>query len=115
YSPDKRFLQESREPRLQCGFILHALQFRADSQDAEGNASDGSGSFRPCLEHRGNRRTFGLKGREAMQVPKEVIESLAQAWAAEAKRLRSRTTCDWCCRAEVTAATRFKPGHDARL
>jgi len=60
-------------------------------------------------------RLFGLKGTEAMQISKEVIESLAQAWAAEAKRLRSRTSCDCGCGAEVTAATRFKPGHDARL
>lgn len=50
-----------------------------------------------------------------MQIPKEVIESLAKAWLAEAKRLRSRANCDCGCGAVVSAATRFKPGHDAKL
>lgn len=50
-----------------------------------------------------------------MQIPKEVIEPLAKAWLAEAKRLRSRVNCDCGCGAAVSAATRFKPGHDAKL
>ena len=48
-------------------------------------------------------------------VPKPVIDALARAWLAEAKRLRSKANCDCGCGAEVTSAVRFKPGHDAKL
>ncbi len=52
-----------------------------------------------------------------MQLPKATLERLAKAWLAEAKRLRSRASCDCGCGQAVSVAgiARFKPGHDAKL
>jgi hypothetical protein len=52
-----------------------------------------------------------------MQIPRERIERLAKAWLAEAKRIRSRASCDCGCGQAISVAgiARFKPGHDAKL
>jgi hypothetical protein len=51
-----------------------------------------------------------------MEVTKDIIEKLAKAWLAEAKRLRSRSLCDCGCGESVSVArARFQPGHDAKL
>lgn len=52
-----------------------------------------------------------------MQVSPMLIKRLAEAWLAEAKRLRSQAACDCGCGAEIPVARRirFKPGHDAKL
>jgi len=51
-----------------------------------------------------------------MEGAKGVIEELAKAWLAEAKRLRSRGLCDCGCGEQVPIArARFKSGHDAKL
>jgi len=49
-----------------------------------------------------------------MVVPKAVIDTLAKAWLAEAKRIQSCATCDCGCGQRITVR-RFKPGHDAKL
>ena len=47
---------------------------------------------------------------------KQVVEKLAKAWLAEARRLRSRTICDCGCDKIFTnAGARFQSGHDAKL
>lgn len=52
-----------------------------------------------------------------MQVPKELVNKLAKAWLAEAKRIRSGASCDCGCGQPISvkAIARFKPGHDAKL
>lgn len=51
-----------------------------------------------------------------MEVTKDIIEKLAKAWLAEAKRLRSHALCDCGCGESVSVArARFHPGHDAKL
>lgn len=52
-----------------------------------------------------------------MQVSKETIGKLAEAWLAEAKRLRSSAICDCGCGQEIPVArrARFKQGHDSKL
>lgn len=51
-----------------------------------------------------------------MGATKEAVAKLANAWLAEAKRLRSRALCDCGCGEGVSVArARFKPGHDAKL
>lgn len=49
-----------------------------------------------------------------MEIPKATIERLAKTWLVEAKRIRSRATCDCGC-GQMISVTRFKPGHDAKL
>jgi hypothetical protein len=49
-----------------------------------------------------------------VKVSKEVIDALALAWLAEAKRIRSRATCDCGC-GQPISLRRIKPGHDAKL
>ena len=46
---------------------------------------------------------------------KALIERLAKAWLAEAKRLQERAACSCGCGETVTARVRFKPGHDAKM
>jgi putative transposase len=54
--------------------------------------------------------------REAcMQVSKEAIQRLAEAWMAEAKRLRSQAVCDCGCGRPISGRMRFRQGHDATL
>jgi hypothetical protein len=51
-----------------------------------------------------------------MEPSKDLVERLAKAWLAEAKRLRSRSLCDCGCGEAVSVArARYKPGHDAKL
>lgn len=51
-----------------------------------------------------------------MELTKGLIEKLAKAWLAEARRLSSRGLCDCGCGEPVSIArARFKPGHDAKL
>jgi hypothetical protein len=54
---------------------------------------------------------------DTMRIPKKTIQQLAKAWLAEAKQIRSRTTCDCGCgqTISVKGIARFKPGHDAKL
>jgi hypothetical protein len=51
-----------------------------------------------------------------MEPRKDLVEELAKAWLAEAKRLRSRSLCDCGCGEAVSVArARYKPGYDAKL
>ncbi len=52
-----------------------------------------------------------------MRVSKETVQRLAEAWLAEAKRLRSGASCDCGCGKPIDVGhrARFKPGHDAKL
>jgi hypothetical protein len=52
-----------------------------------------------------------------MKTEAEVVDELARAWLAEAKRLRSTATCSCgtCDEVIQTSETRFVPGHDAKL
>ncbi len=43
------FFQEGGEFGLRRGSSFHALQFRQDSPDLEGNASNGSKGFKSCV------------------------------------------------------------------
>ena len=49
-----------------------------------------------------------------MEVNTEVVEKLAKAWLAEAKRLRLRGLCG-CGEQVPIARARFKAGRDAKL
>jgi hypothetical protein len=49
-----------------------------------------------------------------MEVSKALVETLAKAWLAEAKRLQSNPVCDCGC-GKTISVTRFRPGHDAKL
>ncbi len=50
-----------------------------------------------------------------MEAPRAVVEKIAKAWLAEAKRLRSSGSCDCGCGLAISLRTRFRPGHDATL
>lgn len=52
-----------------------------------------------------------------MEISKDGIQRLAEAWLHEAKRLRSEANCDCGCGQPIPVArrARFKPGHDAKL
>ena len=50
-----------------------------------------------------------------MQTSRAVIERLAEAWFAEARRLRGRGSCDCGCPEVLPLRVRFHPGHDAKL
>ena len=49
YAADKRFQQESREPRTWRSDLLHALQLRSHPHDAALLASDGGGRYTEAL------------------------------------------------------------------
>ena len=49
-----------------------------------------------------------------MEDPRAIVEELAKAWLAEAKRIQSTSICDCGC-GQTISVTRFKPGHDAKL
>lgn len=51
-----------------------------------------------------------------MDTRRLVVERLAKAWLAEAKRLRSVSVCSCGCKELINTRTpRFRPGHDAIL
>lgn len=50
-----------------------------------------------------------------MSAEKETVERLAKAWLAEAKRLRSISSCACGCERSIQTKTRFISGHDAKL
>ena len=52
---------------------------------------------------------------DAVEAEKNLVELLAKAWLAEAKRLRVTGSCDCGCGGKISARPRFQPGHDAKL
>ena len=45
----------------------------------------------------------------------DMVERLAKAWLAEAKRLRSSAICACGCEKPIKTKTRFVSGHDGKL